>query len=226
MNNFLNNSIFEMGGEEEPKNTEVIVKEQVTEVVNSLENKVIESVAPDIIKPVVEKAAAAATTVVAEAAAEVTAAMGLKMISESSLSEDQKKLAASIYDTTKASLQSFINDQSLSNTVKITKTLGQLIKQLESAKIDGKAPSGADKKAVAIQLGRILIKEVMPDDKGEKEVLMVYDLTAEPTLEAMIEVSKVVNVAVHEAVNEAAQKCCPGLLELFKRTKATKAVSK
>jgi hypothetical protein len=53
----------------------------------------------------------------------------------------------------------------------------------------------------------------MPDDKGEKEVLMVYDLIAEPTLEAMIEVSKVVNVAVQEA----AAKCCPGLFELFKK---------
>jgi hypothetical protein len=38
-------------------------------------------------------------------------------------------------------------------------------------------------------------------------------LIAEPTLEAMIEVSKVVNVAVQEA----AAKCCPGLFELFKK---------
>jgi hypothetical protein len=91
--------------------------------------------------------------------------------------------------------------------------LGQIIKQLENAQVDGKKPTGKDKKAVAIQLGRILIKEVMPDDKGEKEVLMVYDLIAEPTLEAMIEVSKVVNVAVQEA----AAKCCPGLFELFKK---------
>jgi hypothetical protein len=43
----------------------------------------------------------------------------------------------------------------------------------------------------------------------------VYDLVAEPTLEAMIEVSKVVNVAV----KEIATKCCPGLLEFFTRTK-------
>ena len=110
-------------------------------------------------------------------------------------------------------IQGFVNEPSVNNTVKITKTLGQIIKQLENAQLDGKKPSGADKKAVAIQLGRILIKEVMHDDNGEKEVLMVYDLIAEPTLEAMIEVSKVVNVAVQEM----ATKCCPGLLELFKR---------
>lgn len=217
-----------MGGDEEPKSTvELVIREQTNTVADGIKGqveKMVEAAGVDAasVKPVIDEAAgvaaSTAATVVTTGLKEVTEALGLKAISESSLSEDQKKLAASIYDTTKASLQSFINDQSLSNTVKITKTLGQLIKQLENAKIDGKAPSGADKKAVAIQLGRILIKEVMPDDKGEKEVLMVYDLTAEPTLEAMIEVSKVVNVAVHEA----AQKCCPGLLELFKRAKAAK----
>ena len=96
--------------------------------------------------------------------------------------------------------------------MKITKTLGQVIKKLESTCIDSKVTCGADKKAVAIQLGRILIKEVMPDDKGEAEVLMMYDLIAEPTLEAMIEVSKVVNVAV----KEMAMKCCPSLLDFLK----------
>jgi hypothetical protein len=55
------------------------------------------------------------------------------------------------------------------------------------------------------------------NDKGEKEVLMVYDVIAEPTLEAMIDVSRVVNVAVQEM----ASKCCPGLLEFFKRAKKT-----
>ena len=86
------------------------------------------------------------------------------------------------------------------------------MKELESASADG-----ADKKAVAIELGRILIKEITPDDKGESEILMVYDLIAETTLEAMIEVSRVVNVAVQEL----ATKCCPGLFEIFKRVKKT-----
>ncbi len=143
--------------------------------------------------------------------------IGLKMISESSLTDEQKKLATTIYDSVKLALQDFISDPNVNNTVKITKTIGQVIKHLENSNIDGKIPSGADKKAVAIQLGRILIKEVTPDDKGEAEILVVYDLIAEPTLEAMIEVSKVVNVAVHEI----ATKCCPGLLEIFKRVKAT-----
>ncbi len=124
--------------------------------------------------------------------------VGLKMITESSLTEDQKKLAASIYNSVKAAIKEFISDPSINETIKITKTLGKLIKELENAKVDGKAPSGTDKKAVAIQLGRILIKEVITSDSIEANTLMVYDVVAEPTLEAMIEVSKVVNVVVQK----------------------------
>lgn len=137
---------------------------------------------------------------------------GLNMINESSLSEDQKKLAISIYDSVKKTIGSFIRDPSINSTIKITKTIGQIIKQLESTIIDGKMITGADKKVVAIGLGRILIMELMSDSKAETEILMMYDIIAEPTLEAMIDVSKVVNIAV----KKIATKCCPGLFELFK----------
>jgi hypothetical protein len=212
-----------MGGEEADKKIELTIREHTEKAADAVENKVEELAAAagvdaSAIKPVIEEATAVATTVVVSGIKELTKKLGLEMISESSLTEDQKKLASAIYDSTKTAIQSFVNDPSVNNTVKITKTLGQIIKQLENAQVDGKKPNGGDKKAVAIQLGRILIKEVMPDDKGEKEVLMVYDLIAEPTLEAMIEVSRVVNVAVQEM----ATKCCPGLLELFKRAKAAK----
>ena len=126
--------------------------------------------------------------------------IGLKMITESSLSEDQKKLASSIYESVKAAIKELISDPSINETIKITKTIAKLVKELENAKVDGKAPTGEDKKAVAIQLGRILIKEVVTNDRLEANILMVYDVVAEPTLEAMIEVSKVVNVVVQKVV--------------------------
>ena len=135
---------------------------------------------------------------------------GIVMISESRLSEDQKKLAEYIYDSTKKVVQSFILDSSFNNAVKITMMIGQVMKQLENVKMDGKAPTGSDKKVVAIQLGRILIKEITPDDK-EVEIFILYDTIAEPTLEAMIDVSNVVNV------QEIASKCCPKMLDIFKK---------
>ena len=207
-----------MGGSEEEvkKMDEVITEEtqKAAEKVNDKLENIIEKAGVDasLVEPVIELVTSTAATVVAEGAKAVAEKLGLKLISESSLSDEQKKLASSIYETVKEAIKGFIADPNVNNTVKITKVIGQVIKQLENTKA-----TGGDKKAVAIQLGRILIKEVTPDDKGEAEILMVYDMVAEQTLEAMIEVSKVVNVAVQEA----AAKCCPGLLELFKRAKKT-----
>lgn len=205
------------GSEEEVKKMDEIITEETQKAAEKVSDKlenIIEKAGVDasLVEPVIELVTSTAATVVAEGAKAIAEKLGLKLISESSLSEEQKKLASSIYESVKEAIKGFIEDPNVNNTVKITKVIGQVIKQLENTKA-----TGGDKKAVAIQLGRILIKEVTPDDKGEAEILMVYDMVAEQTLEAMIEVSKVVNVAVQEA----AAKCCPGLLELFKRAKKT-----
>jgi plasmid maintenance system antidote protein VapI len=212
-----------MSTEEATKVIELVIREPVDKVVEKVGKKVEElsdiiGIDDATVKPIITEAAVVTketvTTVInVMTTNEVVQKSSLKMISESSLTEDQKKLASHIYDPTKKALEGFILDKSINNTVKITKTIGQTIKQLESVKVDGKAPTGKDKKMVAIHLGRILIKEVTPDDKGEAEILMVYDLIAEPTLEAMIDVSKVVNTAVQEI----AAKCCPSIFDLLKR---------
>lgn len=208
--------------EGEVKKIDEIISEETKKLEEQVNNKletIIENRGIDyrLVEPVIELVTSNAATVISEGAKLVTEKIGLKMISESNLSENQKKLATSIYNDIKKATEKFINDQNLNNTIKITMTIGQVIKGLESSKIEGIIVTGADKKAIAIQLGRILIKEVTPDDKGESEIIMMYDLIAEQTLEAMIEVSKVVNVAVQEM----ATKCCPGLLEFFKRKKTT-----
>ena len=130
---------------------------------------------------------------------------GFEMISISNLSEDQKKLAKYIYDSAKQSIQSFMSDNSLNNTIKITMMLGQIIKQIETVKICGKAPTGSDKKAIVIQIGHILLKEI-----NQPEIVIIYDIIADQTLETIIDVSKVVNVYV----KEIATSCCPNF---FKR---------
>ena len=169
-------------------------EEKVEEVIKVVEVAKAEA---KVVEPIIYKV----TSVPAESVlAQGLHLVGLKMITESTLTEDQKILATSIYSSVKTAIKEFISDPSINETIKITKTLGKLIKELENAKVDGKAPTGADKKAVAIQLGRILIKEVVTNDSLEANILMVYDVVAEPILEAMIEVSKVVNVVVQKVV--------------------------
>ena len=133
---------------------------------------------------------------------------GIEMIATSSLSEEQQKLAKFMYDSVKQVVQNYISDNSINNTIKITMTLGQAIKQMENIKINGKVPTGADKKAIVIQMCRILIKEIT----NEPEILMIYDIIAEQTLEVMIDTSKIVNVRIQEMTV-----CCPNISNLFKR---------
>ena len=129
---------------------------------------------------------------------------GMNMIIESNLSEDQKKYAAFVYDSTKLLIQEFILTD-MNDIVKITLMISKIVKQIENVKIYKKYPTGMDKKAITIELGRIFIKDMIPDSNS---IMMVYDVIAEPTLETMIDVSNNVNVSVAT--------CCPSILKLFK----------
>lgn len=135
--------------------------------------------------------------------------LGLKFIMESDLTDEQKKLTLQIYDLVKVKLNDVMSDDTINDTIKISKIIGNILSLLENVKVDEKIPTGSDKKAVAIQLGRNLIKELISDNTT---ILALYDTLAEPLLETMIDVSKVVNTVIMEAT----KKCCPGLFELFK----------
>lgn len=194
---------------------EKVIDQSIEKAIDEVKDKIEEAVGKDAdeIVAIVDEVATIAATVVSTEVKEAFNELGIKMISESDMTEQQKKIAAEIYEKAKTAIQSFISDQSVNNTIKITRTVGQVIRQLETATLEGKSITGGDKKIIAIHLGRILIKEVTPDDKGEREILLMYDLVAEPTLEAMIEVSKVVNTTIKEVTAT----CCPSLLTLFSR---------
>jgi len=203
---------------EEIKTINVIIQEHTFKIAEKVTDSALDAIdaigiETEEVKPVVLDITSSVSTVVSSGLTELTKKIGLTMISESSLTDEQKILARHTYDSVKESVTTLMADVNINTTIKVTKTIGQLIRELENTQLDGKQISGQDKKAVAIQVGRILIKELTPDDKGEAEILMVYDLIAEQTLEAMIEVSKVVNVAIQEV----ATKCCPGLLSFFRR---------
>jgi len=121
---------------------------------------------------------------------------GLLLLSVSSLTVYQKQIALTIYDTIKHAIHISMTDDS-NNIIKITMMLGKMIQHIEKVKIKDTKPTGNDKKAVVIELGRILIQEMT----SNVELLELYNMVAETTLETMINVSKVVNVAI-------VSKCC------------------
>jgi hypothetical protein len=165
--------------------------------------------------PVAQVAPVTPVAVIATAAIE---AAGVLVISkENKLSEDDKKIVKLVYESAKNAVESILTNQNLDNVIKISMSVAQIIKLLETVTIDDHVIPGKTKKLVAIELGKTLINDLIKDDSVKATILPLYDLLAESTLEAMIDVSRNVNV---KQVTEVATTCCTGIMALL-RARAT-----
>lgn len=108
------------------------------------------------------------------------------------LSPVQKAAVAAVIATMKESAASILADTS---ALSVTILLGKLVKAVEGLSISGAHLAGADKKAVVLEVGKQLIAEVVPAEQ-RGIVLSIYELAAEPTLEAMVDVSRTLNVGI------------------------------
>lgn len=118
---------------------------------------------------------------------------------EHALTEEQKQVIQLIYGKAKQATESILQNKNTDTTIQITQTIGQLIKIVEYVKINDKKIAGSSKKGIVIELGRLLIKEIVQDNAVKHTILSIYDIVAEQTLEMMIDVSQVVNTKMREA---------------------------
>jgi hypothetical protein len=148
-----------------------------------IENVELASAGTAVEEPVAAEAPVAAPVEAAHATIVVAlAADGLSAI--------QKAAVSAILASMKESAASILADQS---ALSITVLLGKLVKAAEGLSISGAKLLGADKKAVVLEVGKQLISEVVPAEQ-RPIVLSIYELAAEPTLEAMVDVSRTLNV--------------------------------
>ncbi len=129
------------------------------------------------------------------------------------LTEEQKKILEFVYDSAKGYASDILNHPSISNALKITQLIGHLMKLLENLSFGGKKISGSTKKAVSIELGRNLIRDLIKDQELKMTLLGMYDMLADSTLETLIDVSQHVNTAV----KEAAASCCEAIVECLRK---------
>ncbi len=137
----------------------------------------------------------------------------VKIEIEHKLSEEQSKVLKIVYDKVKESTDLILHHPRLENALKLTQMIASIIKLLETVKLNELLLSGKDKKEIALELGRILIKDLIKEDEKKVVLLMIYDSTAEQLLETMVDVSHHLNIKVKELTGS----CCEGLLNLFKR---------
>jgi len=128
-------------------------------------------------------------------------AFEIKIVEEHHITEEQKQILISIYGQAKEATQTILHDSNTDITVKITHLIGKIIKILENISVNNAKISGANKKAVALELGKLLIEEAIKDNSLKQKILSVYDVIAEQTLEIMIDVSRTLNTNIHKATN-------------------------
>lgn len=131
---------------------------------------------------------------------------------ESKLSDEQKKILTFVYDSAKDGAREILNKPAMADALKMTQMMSSIIKMLETITFNQVKLSGANKKAVALELGRKLINDIVSDENIKAGILTIYDFTAEQTLETLIDVSKHVNVSVAQVVS-----CCEFMADLFKK---------
>lgn len=122
------------------------------------------------------------------------------------LTENQKKAVASLLEKTTELAKSLVQDGSL-GPLGVTKLIASLMKNAEGLQVDGAALKGSDKKKVVLEVGKQIINTYVTGEH-KATVASLYDGLAEPTLEAMIDMSRGVNfttAAMHIINDKEAQ---------------------
>lgn len=131
------------------------------------------------------------------------------------LPERQSLVLDQLYETAKQTTASLLSADSLSDAMKIGQLMATIVKLVEKASYKGEKIPGAEKKEIALALGKRLVSDpaVIPGDGLRSGVSAAYDLLGESLLETLLDVSRHVNTAIQQA----AVSCCETILQMLKK---------
>lgn len=135
----------------------------------------------------------------------------------STLTEAQRVIVQTLYKRIKETSTSLLSDPSLDSSIKITQLIAYLMSLVENVHDGGKKIGGTDKKAVVLELGRLLLNDCIKDDAQRANMIAIYDVIAERMLEAMIDVSHVLN----KHASKIADSCWDCLFSFCSKTSST-----
>lgn len=118
------------------------------------------------------------------------------------ISSDNKTIAESLYESGVKIFNEMKTDD-INETLIITTLISELIKLIEPMILNKKPLTGTNKKNIVLYVGRKILNNTL---EGEHKLLVLnlYDLTAEPILEQMVNVSKNVNIII----KKVSKWCC------------------
>lgn len=131
------------------------------------------------------------------------------------LTERQEHVLDQLYETAKLATKEVMNASSMDDAMKIGKMMATIVKLVEKASYRGEKIPGAEKKEIALALGKRLVSDptVIENDIVRGGVSTAYDLLGESLLETLLDVSRHVN----RVIQEAAVSCCESILACIKK---------
>jgi|LauGreDrversion4_2_1035121.scaffolds.fasta_scaffold72738_2 hypothetical protein len=132
-----------------------------------------------------------------------------------SLSAKQKEVLDQLYVAAKETTKGIISLQSADHVFTIGRMMAEIVKLTEKASYRGEKIPGAEKKEIALELGKRLVSDpaIISDETIRNGLLTAYDLLGEQLLDTLIDVSQHVNTAI----KEVAISCCEALLRMLKK---------
>jgi hypothetical protein len=131
------------------------------------------------------------------------------------LSVKQKEVLDQLYVVAKDTTKGILSIQSADHALKIGRMIAEIVKLIEKASYRGEKIPGAEKKEIALELGKRLLSDpaMISDETIRNGLLTAYDLLGEQMLDTLIDVSQHVNTAI----KEVAISCCEALLRALKK---------
>lgn len=125
----------------------------------------------------------------------------------------QKAVVKNIFNISKDSIKEVVDSPEMADALVVTIAVGNLVKLVDNLKINSKPLSGSNKKAIVLFLGRLLLNDLLPESRNKANIIGIYDLVAEQTLEKLIDVSSSINVVANNIIDNVAEnignkKCC------------------
>ena len=121
-------------------------------------------------------------------------------IGKTDLNKQQKLILEQVYNRVREEMVEIIgqfNSSDKPDPGVVTKSILDIVclymKVMEKVKVNGRPLAGEDKKLIAIEVGRVAIKSEITNVGLKENVLSIYNLSAEPLLENILEVTKQVN---------------------------------
>ena len=145
---------------------------------------------------------------IVEKGVEVTQVIVNTLEEANSLTPIQKEALDLVFNDVTSTVQHILIDTDVPIQIKIMQMISPIIKTVQDVAAIKLALSGADKKAVALHCGRKCIKMMVKD---HLDMLMLYDMIAEPALETMLDLTRKIKPIQEQVKEKPSPECCMGL---------------